>query len=309
MPLPHSYDNNLFRGQLPLEPTQLDRLIDRMLAVQPAPPVFSSSVGCSRATGSKHHVYLAILGWFIRMHTTLVRKGAQFFMGETHAGPAWYLNRTTAALTVGSPLIDLDVLDSHSLFAAHPYRAVFCERGKPKKVIRQLRHSIEISGLGTHGHVDILEGPFELRLPEYLDKSRGWQCGVMFVDANGPIAHDLIRIFQDYERQLRYVDVAIWHQAYLRRRFVGLTEKSVAPGGGWHTHPKLYDYRPLRELLPDFGKDHWLIRRPFNTGNGTAWTMLIGSNMPNLREWRAGELYRLDSLDGQAIRAECDGVA
>jgi hypothetical protein len=281
-----------------------------MLAVQPDPPQFGSPVGCSRATGSKHAVYLGVVNWFAKMHQPLVRKGADFFMGETHAGPAWYTNSTTNEFTVGSPLIDLDVLDSLPLFAeqGYHYRAVFCERGKPKLIVNQLRHAIEVSGFGKYGTVEVLEGPFEAKLPQYLETlARGtWLCGVLFVDGNGSISRDLIEIFQMYARELRYVDIAIWHQAHVRHRFAGLSPQATAPGGAWHGHVTKYDYRPLREVLPDFHKRAWLIRRPFSAGYGTAWTMLVGSNKPDLREWRAGEIYLLNSLEGQAILTGCD---
>lgn len=296
--------------QLPLQQSELDRLIEHMRAVQPDPPVFGSPVGCSRATGSKHAVYLAVVHWFAKMHTVSVKKGRQFFMGETHAGPAWYLNSTTNEDTVGTPIIDLDVLDKLPLFSEQGfrYRAVFCERGKPKAIANQLRHSIEASGFGQHGDVAVLEGEFEKRLPEYLETlPRGTQlCGVLFVDGNGSISRDLIEMFQYYSRELHYVDVAIWHQAHVRHRFAGLSLAAIAPGGAWHGHVQKYDYRPLREVLPDFWKRRWLIRRPFNAGNGTAWTMLIGSNWDKLPEWRAGEMYLLHPLEGQKILKECD---
>lgn len=293
-------------AQLPLFGTPLDRLIEHMQSVSPDPPAFGSPVGCSRGTSAKHHVYLLVLNWFLKMHGASIRQDAQFLIGETHAGPGWYLNSTTGELTVGSPLIDLDVLDHHPFFVDRDYRAIFCELGKPRTIINQLRQSIAASGLGTHGVIDTLEGSFETKLPAFLSTLQGWHCGVLFVDGNGSIARNLIRILQDYQRQLRYVDVAIWHQTHVRKRFVGLGENATGIGGKWHGHVAKYDYRPLREVLPEFGKRHWLIRRPFNAGFGTAWTMLIGSNMPDLPEWRAGEMYRLDTLKGQAILAECD---
>ena len=180
------------RSQLSLEPSPLDRLIEHMQAVLPDPPSFGTPVGCSRATGSKHSVYLGVLAWFVKMHGPSIKKGRRFLLGETHAGPGWYLNSATNDLTVGSTLIDLDVLDHHELFVDYPYRAVFCERGKPRKIVDQLRRSINIGGFGTNGHVDILDGPFEERLPGYLDRLRGPHCGVLFVDGNGSIARDLI---------------------------------------------------------------------------------------------------------------------
>ena len=299
------------RRQLPLQESELDRLIEHMLAVQPDPPAFGTPVGCSRATGSKHTVYLGVVNWFAKMHTTSVKKGRQFLIGETHAGPLWYLNSTTGDYTVGSPAIDLDVLDNLPLFRdlGYSYRAVFCERGRPKSIITQLRYSIKAGGFGQYGQVDVLEGEFEKRLPEYLDAlPRGTQlCGVIFVDGNGSISRDLIEMFQYYARELHFVDIAIWHQAHVRRRFAGLSPQATAPGGAWHGHAQKYDHRPLGDVLPDFYKRRWLIRRPFHAGFGTAWTMLIGSNWDKLPEWRAGEIYRLDTLEGQAILKECDG--
>lgn len=297
--------------QLPLQQSELDRLIEYMRAAQPDPPAFGTPVGCSRATGSKHTVYLGVLNWFAKMHTVSVRKGRQFLIAETHAGPFWYLNSTTGLETVGSPAIDLDVLDNLPLFRdqGYRYRAVFCERGKPRSIVTQLRHAIGISGLGQYGQVDVLEGDFEKRLPEYLESvPRGEQlCGVIFVDGNGSISRDLIEMFQSYSRELRFVDVAIWHQAHVRRRFAGLSPQATAPGGKWYGHTLKYDHRPLAEVLPDFWKRRWLIRRPFNAGNGTAWTMLIGSNWDKVPEWRAGEIYLLHTLEGKAILKECDG--
>jgi hypothetical protein len=296
--------------QLPLQQSQLDQLIERMEAVQPDPPSFGTPVGCSRATGRKHPVYLGIVKWFVTMHTTSVRKGRLFLMGETHAGPAWYLNSTTDDLTVGSPLIDLDVLDTHKLFTdeGYRYKAVFCDRGKPRAIIQQLRYAIEAGGFGTGGEVDVLHGPFEEVLPPYLDALHGkGLCGVLFVDANGSMSRAMVEMFQTYAYQLRYVDICIWHQANVRRRFNGLHPTATQPGGAWYSAFQKYDYRPLRELLPDLGKRRWLIRKPFNVGNGTAWTMLVGSNWDKLPEWRAGEMYRLDSPMGQAILTECDG--
>jgi hypothetical protein len=295
--------------QLPLQRSQLDQLIERMEAVQPDPPSFGSPVGCSRATESKHSVYLGVVSWFVTMHSPSVRKGRQFLMGETHAGPAWYLNSTTGELTVGSPLIDLDVLDTHKLFTdeGYQYKAVFCERGKPRSIVQQLRYAIKAGGFGKEGHVEVLEGPFEDQLPRYLESLQARLCGVLFVDANGSMSHEMVQLFQSYARELHYVDICIWHQAHVRRRFNGLHPSAIAPGGAWHGAYQKYDYRPLRELLPDLGKRRWLIRKPFNAGNGTAWTMLVGSNWDKLPEWKAGEMYRLDSPMGQAILAECDG--
>ena len=297
------------RRQLPLQATALDRLIERMEAVQPDPPTFGNPVGCSRATGSKHSVYLGVVSWFIKMHTTMVRKGAQLFVGETHAGPFWYMNSATGELTVGSPAIDLDVLDTSPLFAEQGfrYKAVFCEKGKPKAIVDQLRYAIQAGGFGQYGDVEVLHGPFEEQLPHYLDRMRAWHCGVLFIDANGSIANDLVTLCQEYRHELKNIDLCIWHQAHVRRRFNGLSAQAVAPGGKWHGAIEKYDYRPLAELLPDLCKQRWLIRRPFNAGYGTAWTMLVGSNWKELPEWRAGEMYRLDSLTGQAILAECDG--
>lgn len=290
--------------ELDPEPSPLDDLIARMVAVLADPPAFGSPVGCSRATGKKHPIYLGLMQWLVTMFGPLIRAGSQFCLFETHAGPAWYRNSTTGQLTVGTPLIDLDVLDRHPLFASTPYRAVFCERGRPRRIVEQLRNAIELGGFGTHGQVDVLHGDFEDVLPTYLWDLRGRICGVLFADANGSISHDLVALFQS--PRLRNVDLVLWHQARVRTRFGGLTESSTAPGAKWYPHTLKYDYRPLRDLLPDFGKAAWLIRRPFNAGSNTAWTMLVGSNKPDLRPWPSNEFYRLDSLEGQAILAECD---
>ena len=289
------------------DPTPLDALIARMLQVLPDPPAFGKqAVGCSRATDQKHPIYLGTVQWLTTMHTPLVSRGAQFLCVETHAGPGWYTNSATGCETVGSPLIDLDMLDHHRLFASRSYRAVFCDKGDPPRIVDQLRSAIREGGFGTHGQVDVLQGRCEDELPSYFDRLRGWHCGVLFADANGSISHGLVDLFQTF-KVLRNVDVVLWHQAHVRNRFNGLGPESTGPGGRWHTHVQTYDYRPLREILPDFGKERWLIRRPFSTGSNTAWTMLIGSNMPNLPEWTANEFYYFDSLQGQAILAECDG--
>jgi hypothetical protein len=200
-------------------------------------------------------------------------------------------------------LIDLDTFDRMSMFTRHRYEAVFCERHHPSAL--QLAASIQGGGFGKQGQVQVHESRFEDVVPAVLRTLPPQICGVLFADPNGGISNGLIELFQAY-RKLDKVDVVLWQQAALWKRFDGLRAESKGEGGTWAKHHQEYMRRPLGEVLPMFGKRHWLIRNPFSAGPGTRWTMLIGSNMPNLPEWEANSFYRMDSLRGQEILGMCD---
>jgi three-Cys-motif partner protein len=172
----------------------------------------------------------------------------------------------------GSPLVFLKTARRARL----PYRATFIEQDEGRAVL--LRQAIDSDDLGA---IRICRGDNAVFLPHLLRQiQRPWTFGIIYADPNGMPPFDLLAQ-ASRTRNCKRIDILIYASATTIKRVRGAFGRD-----------------DLATLLGKIDKKTWLIQSPRGKAQ---WTFLFGTNHPDYNDYRAINLYRLDSEEGRGI--------
>lgn len=257
----------------------------------------NQGIGCSGVTPGKHHYVPQLVKMILDMSSKPVRNGAPLVYIEPYAGSGLYLNK--GLLTIGSPLLALDVMDSHKLFSdrSNHYDVFLCE--KKKKFADLLKLHILGMELGKSARsINIVRDVCQLSVPKIANLLINSTRGILFVDPNGMLPKALHE--WSHFQTLSQVDFVLWVDRGIPKRFQGLTDPDHSR---WKFALKNGDCRPLRQIIDGINKQKWIIRKPFSV-SGKARTIIIGTNWKMFPIWTAGGWVDISTLEGQSILSE-----
>lgn len=213
-------------------------------------------------TETKNAVVGGIFTWLIAASKSIMQRYPRYSTYQ-------YIDMN-AADGSGSPALFLDAVRQANI----PYRALFVEHEKMKYASLYARY-------GSFPSVQTYRGDHNAAVPHHCRHIYGKPYGLIYNDPCGIPSFDTLATVSQLP-QIDHIDMLINCPATAIKR----------ARGAFHRAQYLVDG------LDGIQKRHWLIRAPHGRWQ---WTILLGTNWGKVQEWRAQQMYLVQSPEGQDI--------